>query len=88
MKQLKMWFARNFQVISLDTARTWYLTWIRNIYGDEVNRLGYESIFEDDKGRIYRVDRDYDCKSRTEIDESGKKVKVFSDGFRIPLKQQ
>jgi hypothetical protein len=54
-KSIKKWYARNFQVISLDKAVAWKLTHVRNINGDEVNVLDCRSIWKDNKGRLYRV---------------------------------
>jgi hypothetical protein len=51
----KQWYARNFQVISLDKAVAWKLSHVRNIYGDEINQLGCRSLWKDSKGRLYRV---------------------------------
>jgi hypothetical protein len=55
MKVFKMAWARWFKVISNEQAKEWGLTFYRNVYGDEVNRLNCRSIWTDNKGRRYYV---------------------------------
>lgn len=52
---MKNWWLRNFRVISNKKAAELNLVLHRNIYGDEINRLNCRSIWEDKKGRAYRV---------------------------------
>ena len=56
MKSIKMWYARNFQVISNDLAEEWDLKWYRNVYGDEINHINCRSLWIDKKGHSYRVE--------------------------------
>jgi hypothetical protein len=61
---LKLWYARNFQIITLTQAKEWKLTFVRNVFGDEINNLSNSthlcrSIWEDEKGRTYRVSNLY-----------------------------
>ncbi len=51
----KMWHSRWFKVITNQQAIEWKLTHVRNVYGDEINRLNCRSIWKDAKGRMYRV---------------------------------
>lgn len=59
MIKLKMWYARWFQVIDIQTARKWNLTHFGNVYGDMINRFNCRSIWEDSKGRQYRIKQLY-----------------------------
>lgn len=52
---LKMWYARNFKVISAQQALRWKLEFDRGVYGDEINLLNCRSIWRDAKNRTYRV---------------------------------
>lgn len=49
------WYIRTFCVIDTDQAKEKELTFVRNIYGDEINHLNCRSIWKDSKGRTYRV---------------------------------
>lgn len=55
MEQIKMWYARWFKVITNQQAKEWKLTFVRNVYGDEINHINCRSIWKDLKGRCYRV---------------------------------
>ena len=51
-----MWYARWFKVITNEQAKGWGLIHVRNVYGDEINKVNCRSIWKDIKGRIYRVE--------------------------------
>ncbi len=55
-----MWYARWFKVITNEQAKELGLVHVRNIYGDEINKINCRSIWEDAKGRKYRVELLYD----------------------------
>ena len=55
MKGLKLWYTRTFLVINIDYAKKLGLEHVRNIYGDEINHINCRSIWQDNKGRTYRV---------------------------------
>lgn len=53
--KIKLWYYRNFGILSEKDAIAIGLTPVRNIYGDEINRLNCRSIWMDSHYRIYRV---------------------------------
>jgi hypothetical protein len=55
MKNIKMWYARWFKVISNEQAKEWGLIHVRNIYGDEIIHRNCRSIWKDGNDKIYRV---------------------------------
>ena len=55
-KSIKLWWIRNFQVITLAKAAELELTFYRNVFGDEINALNCRSLWKDYEGRSYRVD--------------------------------
>jgi len=54
-REIKLWWIRNFRIISAKQAKELGLTWYRNIYGDEINRMDCRSFWIDSKRRGYRV---------------------------------
>lgn len=58
-QRIKMWWARNFKVISIKQAKKWELFFVRNIFGDPINHYNCRSIWKDSKGRLYRVKQLY-----------------------------
>ncbi len=56
MKSIKMWYARNFQVINIELTKEWNLKWYRNVFGDEINQINCRSLWSDKNGRKYRVE--------------------------------
>ena len=61
MKALRKWYARNFQIITIEQAVEWDLEFLRNVYGDEINHLSSSkklcrSIWKDAKNKQYRID--------------------------------
>lgn len=52
---LHLWYIRTFKVITTEQAKSLNLTFIRNVYGDEINKLNCRSIWFDSKTRTYRV---------------------------------
>ena len=59
MKGLKLWWLRTFKVITNERAEGLGLKHLENIYGDMINRINCRSIWEDEKGRTYRVSNLY-----------------------------
>lgn len=55
MNRIKLWHERVFTIISNQRAKELGLTFIRNIHGDEINHINCRSIWEDKRGRKYRV---------------------------------
>lgn len=55
MKDIKNWFLRVFCVVDLQYARENGLKFVKNIHGDSINHLNCRSIWEDSKGRKYRI---------------------------------
>lgn len=56
MKKLKLWYYRNFKVISNEKAKELGLLFWENVYGDSINHYGCRSIWFDYKHRAYRVE--------------------------------
>jgi hypothetical protein len=56
MKRLKMWFKKEFGVLTLDECLKSGLVFCHNIYGDNINHLGCRIIWRDDKSKSYRCD--------------------------------
>ena len=52
---MKEWFIRTFCVISKAQAEERNLSFVGNVYGDEINLLNCRSIWRDSKNRMYRV---------------------------------
>lgn len=55
MRQIRLWWYRNFVRISQEKATSVGLSWYRNVYGDEINRLNCRSIWIDEKSRTYLI---------------------------------
>jgi len=55
MKNLKLWWYRNFYIITNKKAEELKLIFWRNVYGDEINRRNCRAIWFDHKHREYRV---------------------------------
>lgn len=55
MRKFADWWTRTFLVISKEKAKAKGLTFVGNIYGDEINYIGCRSVWRDKKGRRYRV---------------------------------
>jgi hypothetical protein len=56
MKGIKLWYIRNFKVLTNAQAKQLGLTHMRNVYGDEINHINCRSLWADSKGRYYRVE--------------------------------
>lgn len=56
MKSLKLWYYRNFKVISNDLAEELELTHLFNVYGSQINQWNCRSVWVDEKNRKYRVE--------------------------------
>ena len=52
---MKEWWIRTFKVIRKEDAEKRCLSFVGNVYGDEINRLNCRSIWRDSKMRRYRV---------------------------------
>jgi hypothetical protein len=48
-------YLRTFCVITIEKAKSLNLRHVRNVHGDEINMINCRSVWEDDKGRTYRV---------------------------------
>lgn len=55
MKNIRLWWLRNFEVITTKKAKSLGLKFFENIYGDEINDLNCRSLWCDEKNRFYRV---------------------------------
>lgn len=55
MNKLKMIYISLFKVISIEQALEYNLTFVRNVYGDEINHINCRSIWADKNSRTYRV---------------------------------
>jgi hypothetical protein len=55
IKELELFYLRVFRVITQNRAKELDLEFVRDVYGDETNRLNCRSIWKDNKGRLYRV---------------------------------
>lgn len=55
MKTLKLWWYRNFKIITNQEAKQLGFTHFRNVYGDEINRINCRSIWFDHLHREYRA---------------------------------
>ncbi len=56
MQFIKLWWYRNFEVITLAKAKELGLHFYRNVFGDEIVALNCRSLWKDNKGRCYRID--------------------------------
>lgn len=56
MRKLKLWYYRNFKIISSETAQCFGLKPYRNIHGDSINDYNCRSIWKDEKENIYRIE--------------------------------
>jgi hypothetical protein len=56
MKKVKMWFKKEFGVLTKKECFELDLIFCHNIYGDETNHLNCRSIWRDSKGKSYRCD--------------------------------
>ena len=52
---MKLWYYRNFKILSEKKALELNLVWYCNIYGDLINALNCRSIYKDTKGNKYRI---------------------------------
>ena len=68
MNKFNMWLIRNFSVITREKALELGLRWCENIHGDEINMIGCRSIWQDYKGRFYRI------QSLSPLDEYGNSI--------------
>jgi hypothetical protein len=55
MKEIKLFYYRAFKILTEKEAIELDLKFITNIYGDLINKYNCRSIWEDNKGRRYRV---------------------------------
>ncbi len=55
-KAIKLFWLRTFCVLSNDKAKELKLSHFKNIYGDAINLFGCRSFWEDDNGRLYKVE--------------------------------
>jgi len=58
------WFVRIFVVVSQEWAETMGLTHKENVHGDMINNLNCRSIWENKRGRTYRVKEYVEIKSK------------------------
>lgn len=52
---IKLWWARNFGKLDISDALKYNLTFVRNIFGDEINYVNCRSIWKDKNGMLYQV---------------------------------
>ena len=57
--KIKLWWLRTFVVITTEDAIALNLKHRENVYGDRINVLNCRSIWEDEKGKSYRVKQLY-----------------------------
>lgn len=57
LKRIRLWYARNYQVLSVIQAQRLGLTFVGYVYDEEAYYLHCRAIWIDDKGRFYRVTR-------------------------------
>lgn len=55
IKEIKLWYYRNFIIIDFNKTIELNLQFCFNIYGDLINRLNCRSIYKDNKNRYYTV---------------------------------
>ena len=55
MLKLKLWYYRNFCIISNDKAKELGLCHVANVYGDWINILNCRSIWVDSDYKTYKV---------------------------------
>jgi hypothetical protein len=53
--EIKLWWFRNFKILSEKQALELKLNWISNVYGDKINYLNCRSIYVDNKNKYYRI---------------------------------
>lgn len=58
--KFQLWFIRAFSVITTKEALELDLTHSWNIHGDQINQVNYRSVWEDENGKLYRVN-EYIC---------------------------
>lgn len=51
------WFKRKFTILTTEECKELKLRFVHNVYGDSINYLNCRSVWQDEKGRIYK------CKS-------------------------
>jgi hypothetical protein len=56
MKKLRLWFKKEFGVLTMDECIKLGLEFCHNIYGDEINHINCRSIWRDKKGKSYRCE--------------------------------
>lgn len=59
LRKLRMWYISTFVVLKYDKAVKMGLSWLKNVYGDEINHTKCRSKWIDDDLIIYRVDELY-----------------------------
>lgn len=52
---MKKFFIRIFTIISIEKAYEYNLTFVTNVYGDEINIINCRSLWIDGNGRYYRI---------------------------------
>ena len=60
IQELILLYIRVFKVITQKKANQMEFVFYRNIYGDEINRINCRSLWQDYRGRLYRVYELYD----------------------------
>ncbi|AGO47637.1 hypothetical protein Phi17218_104 [Cellulophaga phage phi17:2_18] len=55
----KEWLVRNFVVLTTEQAKEKGLKFTFNVYGDKINTLNCRSVWENNKGKRYRVQELY-----------------------------
>jgi hypothetical protein len=54
MKKIKLWFKKEFGVLTLDECILLDLEFCHNVFGDAIKLLNCRSIWRDETGKSYR----------------------------------
>lgn len=54
-QEIKLWYARNFKILTTEQAKSLGLTWYANVHGSSINFLNCRSLWKDYRGRQYRI---------------------------------
>lgn len=51
---IKLWFKKEFGILTIEECKNLNLSFCHNIYGDEINHINCRSIWRGEKGKSYR----------------------------------
>ena len=54
LNSVKLWFKKEFGILTIEECKNLNLSFCHNIYGDEINYINCRSIWRDEKDKSYR----------------------------------